>query len=226
MKEKAAAIVLAGGSGIRMNTALPKQFMELAGKPVIIHSLEKFDRSALISDIVIVCVADHIRDLNALINKYCLKKVYQVIAGGKTRQESSSKGLKNCPQNTEFVLIHDAARPFVEEKIIEDVLNAAKDTGAAGPVIDIDDTVVAEQNGRIKDIPARDTLKRIQTPQGFRYKTIIEAHKNAAEEGIRDASDDCSLVVAIGRPVTLVRGALSNIKITTPADMFLAERFL
>jgi len=226
MKEKAAAIVLAGGSGIRMNTALPKQFMELAGKPVIVYSLEQFEKSDLVSDIVVVCCADYLDILDELVVKNTFRKVRGIVAGGRTRQGSSFIGVKNCPPGTELVLIHDAARPFITEKMIEDTLTAAGKTGAAGVAIDMDDTVIVKKDDFIKKIPAREDLKRIQTPQGFNYKTILGAHECALKNGITDSTDDCGLVLAMGRPVKWVEGDVSNIKITTPADMFLAERFL
>ncbi|MFH1552855.1 MAG: 2-C-methyl-D-erythritol 4-phosphate cytidylyltransferase [Candidatus Omnitrophota bacterium] len=220
MKNKVVAIVLAGGTGVRMGKAVPKQFLEVAHKPIIVHTLEHFEKSDLISDIVVVCHAEHIGDLESLVKKSGIKKVCTIIPGGKTRQESSFAGIKSCPPDTEFVLIHDAVRPFVNDKIIKDVFNAAKKYGAAGPVIDVEDTIIEEKNGFIKSIPDRRYLKRIQTPQGFCYETILKSHERGVENNFKDVSDDCGLVISMKKPVKLVKGDPLNFKITNQRDMF------
>ncbi|MCK4852043.1 MAG: 2-C-methyl-D-erythritol 4-phosphate cytidylyltransferase [Candidatus Omnitrophica bacterium] len=226
MKEIAAAIVLAAGSGTRMNTAVPKQFLELAGKPVIIHTLEKFEKSSFISDTVVVCHEDHIEDLRRLISKNKLRKVYKVVPGGETRQGSSFIGVKNCPPGTTFALIHDAVRPFINDTIISDTLEAAGAAGAAGTVVDMIDTVIVKNGDFIRDMPDRNNLKRAQTPQGFRYETILTAHEWALKNDIFDSTDDCGLVLAMGSPVKAVEGSVFNIKITDRADLAVAERLI
>ncbi|MFH1665720.1 MAG: 2-C-methyl-D-erythritol 4-phosphate cytidylyltransferase [Candidatus Omnitrophota bacterium] len=226
MGKRTVAIILAGGAGKRMGADIPKQFLELAGKPIIIHTLEKFDRSADVSDIVIVCHKSGIERLKDLIKKNNIEKVFKIVPGGTTRQESSFIGVKNCPPGTSLVLIHDAVRPFVDERIIKDVAAAAQEEGAAGAVIDEDDTVVVERDSYVLEVPDRSVLKKIQTPQGFRYDLIFAAHEKALENKSACFTDDCSLVIAMGEPVKLVEGAARNIKITDKEDLFLAEMLM
>ncbi|NQS88892.1 2-C-methyl-D-erythritol 4-phosphate cytidylyltransferase [Patescibacteria group bacterium] len=226
MKEKAVAIVLAGGSGTRMKTALPKQFINLASKPIIIHTLSNFENNTNISDIVVVCYKKYSDRLERLIKRNNIRKIYKVVPGGGTRQESSFIGLNNCPPQTKFVLIHDAVRPFVGRKTIERTLNAAIKTGAATTAIEVTDTIIKAQKGFIKNIPDRKSLKGVQTPQGFKYEIILKAHKMAMKKGIKKATDDCSLALSMGKRVKLVKGAKSNIKITDKTDLYLAEKLL
>jgi len=224
--KKAVAIILAGGTGERMNGTTPKQFLELGGRPVIVRTLEQFERNALISRIVVVCHKDHVKELDGLVKQNGIKKVCTIVRGGKTRQESSYIGVRSCPPDTELVLIHDAVRPFVDERIIKDTLSAAGKSGAAGPVIDAADTIIIKRGDFIEGIPDREDVKRMQTPQGFRYGTILKAHQWALKNGIKDSTDDCGLVLGTGAPVKAVNGSAGNIKITDRADMFLAERFV
>ena len=226
MFKKTVAIILAGGTGARMKEKTPKQFLDLAGKPIIIHAIEKFDKNNMVSDLVVVCHASHIGELEKLIKESGISKAYRVVPGGKTRQESSFIGLKNCPDGTDVVLIHDAVRPFVDERMINDVVSAARGTGAAGPVIEVEDTVVVEEDGKIKEIPDRGSLKRIQTPQGFLYDVIKAAHERALAQGKKDYTDDCGMVLDTGKPVKTVKGLETNIKITAPMDMLVAEKYL
>ncbi len=223
-KEKVAAIILAGGAGLRMETVTPKQFLRIAGKAIVIHTLLQFERNPNITDIVVVCPQGYKEELKQLIQKEGLKKIYKITAAGKTRQESSWHGLKNCPKGTKYVLIHDAVRPFVTDKIIDDTLAAAKEVGASDTVIDTADTIIEEKNGLIKNIPDRAHLKRGQTPQGFNYPTIKDAHQWAKKNNIENSTDDCRLVLLQGKPVKIVPGSIYNIKLTDQTDLYLAER--
>jgi len=226
MKEKTVAIVLAGGTGIRMKRAHPKQFILLSGKPLIIHTLNQFQNNTLISDIVVVCHKKYIAKLKSLIKRYRIKKACRVISGGRTRQESSFIGLNNCPPRTKVVLIHDAVRPFVDSKIIKRTFDAAKKAGAAITAIEVTDTIIKTKKDFVKDIPDRKSLRSVQTPQGFRYNLICKAHELALKKGIKNATDDASLILAMGKPVKLVEGSESNIKITTKADFYIAENIV
>ncbi len=214
-------IVLAGGVGTRMNSSIPKQFLELAGKPIIIQTLERFVKSPLVTDIVIVCHRDHITKLAELVKEYNIEKVYTIVEGGKVRQESSYAGVKNCPEGTEIVLIHDAVRPFIDNNLIERVVRAAQEAGASGPVVETGDTIVVHEDGYIKSIPDRNTLGRIQTPQGFQYDVILKAHEDAIAKGVADCTDDCGLVLDMAWKVKVVEGSYSNIKITSKGDLAL-----
>ncbi len=226
MEEKTVAIILAGGEGIRMSADMPKQFMPLAGKPVIIHTLKRFEKNPLISDIVIVSHKDYTDALSDMIQKEGIGKIRGIFKGGSTRQESSYIGVKNCPENTGLVLIHDAVRPFADDRMIENTLVAAKEVGASGAAIETGDTIIIKKGDYLEEIPARDNLKRMQTPQGFRYQTILEAHRWALENSILDATDDCGLVLAMGKPVKIVEGSIYNMKLTDKTDFLTAEAFI
>jgi len=223
---KTTAIILAGGLGKRMKTKVLKQFLPLAGIPVIVHAISKFENSRLVSNIVIVSHRSYIKRLEGLIKKNAFRKIYKIVPGGETRQESSFIGIKNCPAGTELVLIHDAARPFVSEKIIKNVLKAAKSCGAAEPAINVDDTIIETDGAFLKNIPERDNLKRVQTPQAFRYKTILKAHEDALKRKTAGLTDDAALVLAMELPVRVVEGEACNLKITGRLDMIMAEKIL
>ncbi|MBF0252772.1 MAG: 2-C-methyl-D-erythritol 4-phosphate cytidylyltransferase [Candidatus Omnitrophica bacterium] len=223
-KIKNTALILAGGIGARMKTATPKQFLNIAGKPVVVHTMLAFEKSKYITDIILICPKEYIDKLKDLTKKYGFKKVKAIVAGGKTRQKSSYNGLKKCSKGTQCVLIHDAVRPFVTDKIIKDTLEAAERSGASDTVIDTADTIVEERNGFIKKIPLRKYLKRGQTPQGFNYKAIMDAHKKAIKNPLVKVTDDCGLVTAFGGKVELVEGSVYNIKLTEQTDLYLAER--
>jgi 2-C-methyl-D-erythritol 4-phosphate cytidylyltransferase len=220
------AIVLAGGVGERMNAPVPKQFLDLGGRPIIIRTLEKFDASPMISEVVVVCHEGHVGTLSTLVEKFGIKKTRVILPGGETRQESSQIGIRNCPDGTEYVIIHDAVRPFLDEIMIEDTLKAAEAAGAATTVIGTTDTMVVSRDGFMVEISAREHLKRVQTPQGFRYSTIVEAHEWADANGVTNASDDCGLVLGMGMTVRTVDGSPFNIKITDVEDLSIAEMFL
>lgn len=226
MGERVASIILAGGSGERMDKPLPKQFLELAAKPVIIHTLNQFEQNSLVSDIIVVCHREHIERLKRAVEENKLQKIRKIIPGGNSRQESSFIGIKNCLPETAFVLIHDAVRPFINEKIIKGILAAAKEVGAAGPVINTEDTIVVKKDKFLEDIPERQFLKRIQTPQCFQYEIISEAHKWALKNDVTGATDDCTLVFGMGHKVKLIEGSLLNIKLTSSIDLFLAEKII
>jgi 2-C-methyl-D-erythritol 4-phosphate cytidylyltransferase len=142
MSEKVIAIIVAGGTGKRMNSALPKQFRDLAGKPVIVHYLEKFEREDNITAIGVACHKDYLSRMEGLISAYAIKKVRKLVPGGSTRQQSSYLGVKACPEGTEYVLIHDAVRPFVGDEIINGTLNAAVSSGASTISVEVKDTVI------------------------------------------------------------------------------------
>jgi 2-C-methyl-D-erythritol 4-phosphate cytidylyltransferase len=223
VRSRTTAIILAGGTGERMGGDIPKQFMLISGEPVIGYSVRAFDRSPLVTDILIVCHSGHIDRMKAVLGDIKPSKECRIVPGGKTRQESSYNGVKACHEGTEYVLIHDAARPFVSAGIIENVLKAAEEKGAAMPVIDMDDTVIVEKNGEVSDIPDRKTLKRVQTPQGFRYDVILKAHEEASLLAKTDYSDDCGLVFAIRWSVKPIAGDERNIKVTDKTDLHIAE---
>ncbi|MFH1837647.1 MAG: 2-C-methyl-D-erythritol 4-phosphate cytidylyltransferase [Candidatus Omnitrophota bacterium] len=225
MNKKTIAIILAGGKGERAGGTVPKQFIEVAGKPLIVHAIERFSLG-YIDGIIVVSLEKYIDKVKRMIEKYGIKRNIDIIPGDVTRQGSSFNGVNACPRDTAFVLIHDAARPFVEEKIIRDVLDAAMKYGVAIPVIETSDTAAFEKDGFVDDIPERGKLKRIQTPQGFSYETIHRAHRSAKEEGITDVTDDCGLVKRIGGKVRMIEGSILNIKLTDRYDIEISEKII
>jgi len=224
MKHKNTAIILAGGTGKRMKTSEPKQLLFVASKPIILRAVECFENDPLITDIVVVGVKDNLKQVEDLFKQSGFKKIYKVIEGGASRRESSFLGVKNVPENTQFVFIHDAVRPFVSGKIIKDVLSAAKSAGAAVPAIDVKDTLVEQKNAFIKNTTERKNLKKIQTPQCFAYNKILSAHEQAVRNKNKNFTDDSGLILAAGGTVKIVEGSSRNIKITTQTDLILAEQ--
>lgn len=224
--KRTVAIILAGGTGKRMGEKVPKQFLEVGGRPLITYSVRKFDENKHITDIIVVSHKDHLGRLCEIIDKESLSTECKAVPGGEIRQESSYLGVKSCPPDAEIVLIHDASRPFVEDAIIDSVILEAERKGSAGPVIEMEDTVVIEEGGLIESIPERSKLRRIQTPQGFKYDVILKAHEEALEKGVTDSTDDCSLVIGMGEEVAVVAGSRNNIKVTSPSDLRIAEEFL
>lgn len=209
--KKVAAILLMGGSGDRFGSKTPKQFHRLSGKKLYQHTLEKFLRIGF-HEIILVCPEGWLEKVENV----------KVIAGGKTRQESSYLGLLACSKDTEVVVIHDAVRPFVTERIISENIEAAYIHGAVDTCIPTADTIVHSKDGEVvTDIPKRHQYLRGQTPQSFRYPLILKAHEAAL--GV-NASDDCSLVLNLGHSVHIVKGDEHNIKITTELDLYIAEQ--
>lgn len=225
------AVILAGGSGTRMGAVdKPKQFLEVYGKPLIIYTIETFEISSDIDEIVIVCHEDWIEELIIWCRKYDLTKVKYVISGGKTRQESSLKALyklKETCNEADIVIIHDGARPLITNRIIKENVELAKKYNAVDTVIPTNDTIVKSNNGNyISEIPLRKILYLGQTPQTFKFTTIMRAHENAIKNNIVDSTDDCQLVLKCNENVYLVNGDKFNFKITTFEDLTLFKAIL
>jgi 2-C-methyl-D-erythritol 4-phosphate cytidylyltransferase len=216
-KDKVTAIIVAGGSGKRMGAKIPK--LSIGNRPIIIRTLEKFERSSVVDDIVVVCVGEYLEKLRRILKKYKVRKIYSIVPGGKTRQESSFIGINACPPGTGYVLIHDAVRPFVTGEAICDVLSAAKAHGAATVAAPITDTVFKVECGFVSGILERDKLAGVQTPQGFRLSVIRKAHELADRKGKKSATDDASLVFDLNAQVKIVFGDRENKKITTRKDL-------
>ncbi len=216
-KRNCYAVILAGGSGKRAGTTLPKQFNEINGKAILAYSLETFDRNSIVDGIVIVTHPDHFTLTKSIIDKSKVKKLIGITEGGLQRKDSSYNGLKylNCPSDS-IVMIHDAARPFVDDFIIENSVRNASLNGATAAYIRATDTIAIFENNRLKNIPPRETCFMAQTPQTFRYDLIMKAHQNAKPE--KEYTDDVSLAVDAGTDITLTEGNASNFKITTHED--------
>ena len=218
------AILLLSGSGGRFGGGVPKQFHNLSGKKVYLHTLEKFLSVGVFREIILVTHPQFIKAVTLDIEAYKNKNIH-VVSGGSTRQESSLQGLLECSPNTDFVTIHDAVRPFVSQEIILDNVRKVVEYHAVDTCIPSADTIVhVASDGFIKDIPNRSSYWRGQTPQSFEYSLILQAHRNACERGMKNISDDCRLVIEEGCPVHVALGSEENIKITTELDLFIAEQ--
>lgn len=220
------ALILAGGSGSRIDGALPKQFLLLGGKTILQHSIEKFENHPQIEHIFIVIHGDYIDRTREIVRGSGYKKVVKILKGGDTRQDSSRIGITAAhPGEYENILIHDAARPFVSKEIIDNILSALETHSAVNVAVPSPDTVIEiDADNLIKNVPDRKYLRRVQTPQAFKLDLIQKAHRLALENNITDATDDCSLILKLNlAPIYVVEGSERNIKITYALDLQLAE---
>lgn len=220
------AIILAGGIGERFESDIPKQFVKLAGKPMILHTIEAFERHPLIDEIFIVIHRNFYLYMEDLIQNSEYKKVKKILIGGLTRQESSRVGVMACDEAVENVLIHDAARPFVSKEIITKTIAAMSKFLAVDVAISSADTIIeVSDEMKIKTIPERKHLLRGQTPQAFKFDVIRKAHELALSEGYSEATDDCSLVIRYRiSEIFVISGSENNIKITRPIDIHIADK--
>ena len=222
------AIVLAAGKGTRMNSKIQKQFLEVEGKPVIYYSLKCFQESPLISDIILVTGEESLSYCKEeIVKRFGFSKVKKVTAGGKERYDSVYAGLCAC-DNTDYVLIHDGARPFVTEEILERTCFAVKETGACVVGMPAKDTIkISDRNKMVESTPAREKVWLVQTPQAFRYSLIKESYESIRCKDMSGITDDAMIVEQeSGVKVALVHGSYENLKITTPEDLIIAEAFL
>ena len=224
---KNTAIVLAAGQGKRMHTKIQKQFLEIKGYPVLYYSLRCFQNSPLIEDIILVTGEESVLYCQKeIVDKYGFTKVTKVIPGGKERYDSVYQGLLAC-ENSDYVLIHDGARPFITEEILERGLTGAEETGACAVGMPSKDTVkIADESGYIAETPDRSKVWMIQTPQIFQYALIRNAHESIRTREMSNVTDDAMVVEQeTGIKVRLAEGSYQNIKITTPEDLGVAELF-
>lgn len=222
------AIVLAAGKGTRMNSKIQKQFLEVEGKPVIYYSLKCFQESPLIRDIILVTGEKSLSYCKEeIVKRFGFSKVKKVTAGGKERYDSVYAGLCAC-DNTDYVLIHDGARPFVTEEILERTCFAVKETGACVVGMPAKDTIkISDRNKMVESTPAREKVWLVQTPQAFRYSLIKESYESIRCKDMSGITDDAMIVEQeSGVKVALVHGSYENLKITTPEDLIIAEAFL
>lgn len=222
------AIVLAAGKGTRMNSKIQKQFLEVEGKPVIYYSLKCFQESPLIRDIILVTGEESLSYCKEeIVKRFGFSKVKKVTAGGKERYDSVYAGLCAC-DNTDYVLIHDGARPFVTEEILERTCLSVKETGACVVGMPAKDTIkISDRNKMVESTPAREKVWLVQTPQAFRYSLIKEAYESIRCKDMSGITDDAMIVEQeSGVKVALVHGSYENLKITTPEDLIIAEAFL
>lgn len=221
------AVVAAAGKGERMLTKTTKQFMLLCGKPLILYSLQIFDSVDAVHEIVLVVAADDISYVNEiLLFDYTFKKKVSVVAGGLNRQQSVLNGLNAIPLDAEIVVIHDGARPLITERIVSKGIDEAISHKAVVVGVPVKDTIKkVDSENFISSTPMRDELWMVQTPQIFRYETILAAHKKAQADGFI-GTDDSILVERSGVRVKMIQGSYRNIKITTSEDLILAQELI
>jgi len=216
------AIIVAAGLGDRFGDT-PKQFQDLAGKPMLAWSFERFAEHREIGNVVVAVPAGLEDTAKAMLVTRGFRAPDKIVTGGRTRQESVRNGLDNVPERTTHVLIHDAARPCITDGLIERIIEALKINTAVVPTVPAVDTLVRENEHRVDALVDRKQVAVVQTPQGFDLQLAREAH--SASDG-ENASDDGSLVLAIGRPLVTVAGERTNLKVTYKEDMALAAAIL
>ena len=220
-------IIPAGGVGKRLKAQKAKQYLLLAGVPVLVHTLKVFQQAEIIDEIILVLPPDDVPSAQKqLINKYGLAKVKDIVASGKERQDSVRNGLAAINGKCDIVVIHDAVRPFVTKELIEQVVAAAKTTGAASVGVKAKDTIKETKKDNLvaATIP-RQNLWLTQTPQAFKFDLLKKAY-TAAYRDKYYGTDDASLAEKIGAKVVMIDGSYENIKITTPEDLIMAEALM
>ena len=218
------AVVAAAGSSTRME-GTDKMVAELDGTPVLGHALLALERCPLLDEIVVVTREDLIVPVSRLCRELGLTKVTKVVAGGASRTESVLRGLDEIRPDAAFAAIHDGARPFPSQKLLDTVIRAAWRCNAAAPAVPVKDTVKRAANGLVLETPDRSQLFAVQTPQVFEASLIRAALHRAQEDGAI-LTDDCGAVERLGMTVTLTEGEPENFKITTPLDLVLGEAVL
>ena len=224
---KADAIIVSAGKGQRFMEGRKKQFFLLADKPILTHTLDKFENCPLIDSILLV-VGQEDMDycLKEIIEKNRYRKISQIVPGGKRRQDSVKNGMDALSRDANIVVIHDGVRPFVTREMIEDSIHSAQRFGAVVLAMPVKETIkIANADGTVLKTLDRESLWQIQTPQTFQAHVIKEAYQKATENGFV-GTDDASLVERLGMKVHILPGSYTNIKITTPEDLILANFFL
>ncbi|MGN0165655.1 MAG: 2-C-methyl-D-erythritol 4-phosphate cytidylyltransferase [Lachnospiraceae bacterium] len=222
------AIVLSAGKGTRMQSDVAKQYMLLGEHPVLYYALKSFEDS-IIDEIIIVAASSDIDYVKKeIVQHYALKKVKAVVAGGSYRFESVYNGLKAVSKDSDYVFIHDGARPFVTPEMIAELSESVKERDAVVAACPVKDTIkVVDEGGKVESTPKRSKLWQVQTPQVFAYNLINYAYTELIRAGDITATDDAMVVETYGNhPVYLTDTGYLNIKITTPEDMVIAEALL
>ena len=226
--EKIAAIIVAGGRGKRMGTTVKKQFIKLRDKEVLAHTIEAFNKVDEISEIIVVVGQEDVeRVREEIVARYGLNKVSKIVVGGKERQDSVYNGLVATSDEVEYVMIHDGARPFISETVIQRAIEKTKAYKATIVAVPVKDTikVINIETETVEHTPPREKLWAVQTPQSFDKKLLLEAYENAHQKGLL-VTDDSMIVEAYGKKVQVVLGEYTNIKITTPEDLVIGENIL
>ena len=225
-------VIFAGGVGKRMNSRVkPKQFINVYGKPIIIHTLEIFENHEEIDAIVVACLESWIPYLEELLQKYNIHKVVKVVPGGASGQESIYNGLVAAEEaaagERSIVLIHDGVRPLINAKTISDNIASVKEHGSAITSVKVKETVlVVSEDNSIDSVPKREDTRLARAPQSFYLDEILAAHRRSMEEQLPGFIDSCSLMQYYGKKLYLIEGPQENIKITTPDDFYTMRSLL
>lgn len=226
------AIIFAGGSGVRMGAGVPKQFLEINGKPVIIHTLQLFQYHDEIDKIYISMLEDYIPYMKELVEEYRLTKVEKVIPGGETAQDSIFNALKLAESENEddaIVLLHDGVRPFVSYEVISENIKSVKENGNAITCTPCYETILISKDGDcVENVPYRKETYAAQAPQSFVLKDIISAHESIrnSENGYENMVDACTIIKSQNIEAHMVMGNRGNIKVTTPEDVYMFRALL
>ena len=231
---KTAAVVLAGGSGKRMQAEVPKQYLLLDGRPLVFYALQAFEESFIDTVVLVVTPGDEDYCRQEIVERYSLKKVGAVVPGGKERYHSVACGVEAVPEDCPWIFIHDGARPFIRQEVLARAYEDVKRCGASVVAVQSKDTVrLADAEGFVRETPPRSEVWQMQTPQVFSAELLRRACRRLSEEEesllSRDIqiTDDAMMVELLcGQRAHLVRGDYDNIKITTPEDLAVAERVL
>jgi 2-C-methyl-D-erythritol 4-phosphate cytidylyltransferase len=218
-------ILLAGGVGKRMQSEIPKQFLEVEGKPIIVYTIENFQRNEQVEKIVVVCVKDWIEHLRNLIQKYSLTKVEWITEGGDTGHDSIRNGvffLKDKIEPDDFIIVHDAVRPILPQKAIDEVIRVAHENGNASSSIACHPPIVYTEDFKsgIKDVD-REHVMLTASPQMFRYDLALKCYEKAEQENKHNFTFTSSLLIHYGERVYFAKGTTSNIKVTQKEDLAL-----
>ncbi len=228
------AVILAGGQGLRMGGLTPKQFLTIENKPILLHTLEAFERHPLIDKICVVCLPAWQDTLRGHLEQCGIRKVSWIIGGGACRRESSYLAVKllyrECDPE-DVVLIHDGARPMVSARILTENIESARKYGACETVSPAQDTIVISEDGEtVHFLPDRRTVYHVQTPQSFLLREIYGAHQyylaRQGEEEIPDITDDGGLLLYAGKKVAMVLGEKQNLKLTSREDLIFFQTVL
>jgi len=224
---KADAVIVSAGKGQRFTEGKKKQYYLLADKPILAHTLDKFETCPLVRSILLVVGQEDMNYcLKEIVEKYRYRKISHIVPGGKRRQDSVKNGIDALSKDADIVVIHDGVRPLVTREMIEDSIHSAQRFGAVVCAMPVKETIkIAHKDGTVLKTLDRESLWHIQTPQAFQARVIKQAYQKAAKDGFV-GTDDASLVERLGMKVHILPGSYTNIKITTSEDLILANLFL
>ncbi len=226
MSSRIGAVIPSAGQGVRLKKPEGKPFVLLGGKPILAHTLETFEASSLVHEVVLVVRAEDVSRARELVQQYRFQKVQEVCPGGERRKDSVLKGIQAFTQPPDVVVIHDGARPFLSLSLLEQSIQEGRVQEAVVVGLPCHDTIKqVNDRGRVEGTPERRLLWSVQTPQVFHHSLLVKAHLEAEKEGFT-GTDDASLVERLGVGVKIIRGSPLNIKITTEEDLALGEALL